>query len=284
MADGDAAAAAGYTVAPNTTAANLIAALIARVQDDVANKTGTKGAAIPVAKGGTGATTAAAARTALGARATGDVPWTEVSGKPSTFAPSAHTHGGSDITSGTITRPVNTAGDIITASHVYVPNSSAAVSGYVVAYINGDGRLSKGASSERYKDDIAKLEPGDLGDIFPQLHTFVMKDDPGRMERIGYIAERLDESEDLSRFVVYAREPITEDIYEDITEPAYTEEGEFIEDRVVGRVLIEQRVVGSRRVRDENGDPIPESIDFIALLLAQVAQLNQRVAVLEAGK
>lgn len=150
---------------------------------------------------------------------------------------------------------VSKSGDTMTG-HLYLPNAVAATSGYVIAYWNGDGRVSKGASSERYKDDIAPIEPASLGDIFPQLHEFVMKDDPDRTTRVGYIAERLHESEDLRRFVVYQTEPILD------------EPGSF---------------TGQRRLTlDENDQPIPDSIDFIALLLAQVAALNDRVIELEA--
>lgn len=81
-----------------------------------------KPSAVPVAEGGTGSTTAAGARTNLGAAPTSHThpwsqitstpatfppsahshSWTETTGKPSTFPPSAHTHSAADITSGTL--------------------------------------------------------------------------------------------------------------------------------------------------------------------------------------
>lgn len=149
---------------------------------------------------------------------------------------------------------VSKSGDTMTG-HLYLPNAVAATSGYVIGYINGDGRVSKGASSERYKDDITPVDPTTLGDIFPQLHEFVMKEDPDRTWRLGYIAEHLHKSEDLRRFVVYQTEPILD------------EPGSF---------------TGQRRLKlDDNDQPIPDSIDFIALLLAQVAALHNRVIELE---
>lgn len=46
---------------------------------------------------------AAAQRAAIGSPATGDIPtWDTLTGKPSTFAPSTHTHAASDITSGVL--------------------------------------------------------------------------------------------------------------------------------------------------------------------------------------
>jgi hypothetical protein len=122
--------------------------------------------------------------------------------------------------------------------HIYVPNAFPAVSGYTILYQNSDGRISKGASSERYKKYISAIEPSELGDIFPQLHRFQMRSLDGTGDghwRYGYIAERLDEDVAQRTFVVY----------------------------------------------DEEGRP--DSIDFIGLLLAQVANLNARLKALEEG-
>lgn len=266
MADGDAAIAAGYTVAPNTTAANLIANLIARVQDDLADKTGNKGAVIPVAKGGTGGATAAAARTALGVVAEADVnrppntsapskiPTYNTANQLTTAAPTLAGHAATKAYVDSEVAGVSFNGGVVTGQ-IYLPNAFAAVSGYTIAYINSDGRISEGASSERFKDDITPIDPTSLGDLFPQLYTFIMKDDPGRVARVGYIAERLEESDALRPFVVYQRVPVVND------------DGE---------------VIGNEIARDEHGNTIPKSIDFIALLLAQVSQLAQKVAALEA--
>lgn len=155
-----------------------------------------------------------------------------------------------------------------------IPNAYAAATGYVVAYWDGvAGRISKGASTERVKDGIQLVDPRSLGNIFPDLYEFWMKDDPGQMHRIGWIAERLNESDDLRRFVVYEREPITEDVYETVLEDVYDDEGEVIGQEEVER-FVETRVIDSRLKRDENGNTIPESIDFISLFIAMFAQLR----------
>ncbi len=110
------------------------------------------------------------------------------------------------------------------------------MSGYTIAYIDGDGQVSKGASSERYKEDIQPLDPAALGDIWPVLHSYRMAGGDGSA-RIGYIAERLAENppDTAPPFVVYA---------------------------------------------DINGETLPDSIDFIGLLIAQNAQLHQALDLL----
>lgn len=123
--------------------------------------------------------------------------------------------------------------ELSVGSHIFAPNLSAATSSYTVAYINGDGRVSKGASSERYKHDIR--DAGDLGDLFAApLREFKLNGGDGS-DRVGYIAEEL-EAAGLARFVVY----------------------------------------------DSEGQA--DSIDFLALLMAQNAQLHARIAALEAER
>lgn len=118
---------------------------------------------------------------------------------------------------------------------VLLPNTTPpATSGWTIAYIDGNGRISKGASSERYKEDVHTIDPGSLGDIWPALHSYRMVGGDGS-ERYGWIAERLAENPDLAPFVVYAG----------IT-----------------------------------GETLPDSIDFIGLLIAQNAQLHQALDIL----
>ncbi|MFJ2532793.1 hypothetical protein [Microbacterium maritypicum] len=221
----------------------------------------------PLEKGGTGATTAAGARNALGVPATGDVALRNGLGFVYGVAQlSAHNIGfyrndGANrtvvrvssgagqfdeaiVTEGTLPGlmgdTVKTSGGTITGS-LYLPNSSPAIAGYAVAYINNDGRVSRGASSERYKKYISAIDPASLGDIFPDLHRFQMRQGEPGAWKYGWIAERLAENPDTEPFVVY------------------------------------------------NEQGAPETIDFIALLIAQNAQhhqamdlMAQRIAALEA--
>lgn len=83
-----------------------------------------------------------------------------------------------------------------------IPGASAATSGYVIAYINGDGRISKGASSERYKKFISEIDPAALGEVFPDLYRYQMRTGDGSW-KFGYIAERMAEHPDTAPFVVY---------------------------------------------------------------------------------
>lgn len=201
--------------------------------------------------------------------------WTAITGKPSTFPPSSHTHervenGGywfgwrGNGTFGTgdnvsVGANLGVDGTIYGADvrltgglygqynarltdHLYVPAASAATSGYSVAYLNSDGRLSRGASAEKYKKYISAVDPAGLGDIWPEFVRYQMRSGDGSW-KYGYIADRMAEHPDQAPFVVYAFAP------------------------------------------DGNGELTQtdevESIDFIALLLAQNAQLHQAVDLLE---
>jgi hypothetical protein len=135
---------------------------------------------------------------------------------------------------------------VIASGHLFVPTSSVALSGYTVAYIDGDGRLSRGASSERFKKNISRIEPSVLGDLFPDLFRFQMRKGDGSW-KFGYIAERLAESEALRPFVVWGRDDTDE-----------------------------------TTMLDPDAPLVPLSIDFIGLLLAQVAQLHRRTLTIEA--
>lgn len=232
------------------------------------------GVTVPVAQGGTGATTAAAARTALGLPVL-SAPGIATANGLAVFGPNSRlqvqdpTQPSDAATKFYVDNAVGSGGSYLplaggtVTGQLLLPNSYAADSGYTVCYINGNGRVSRGASSERFKTDIEYIDPASLGDLFPQLSSFVMKDDPGKMTRYGYIAERLAEVESLAPFVVHEREPVYEQL--DVLD----EDG-----RVIGTQQGE--VIGSRRVLDKDGEPIPLSIDFIALGIAQNAQLDQR--------
>lgn len=257
--DGTDAAAAGMALVPGSTPANTIDTELIKSRDYIANAyTYWKpGVVIPQSRGGLGATTAATQRTALGLPAAGAAE----AATPSTLAqrysdgtidavqfatasdPTLPNHctrrawvesyvasavgsGYLPLTGGTVT------------GHIWVPNSTAASSGYTVAYINGDGRISRGASALKYKKNVSAVDPDSLGDIFPTFHRWQMRADgmtpADSTWRYGPIADYMLEHPDQAPFVV---------------------------------VL----------------DGEAESIDFIGLLMAQVAQLHARVEALEAG-
>ncbi|TFV82046.1 hypothetical protein E4V99_14020 [Microbacterium sp. dk485] len=198
------------------------------------------------------------------ALSTVSVPWSRVTGRPTiTTAATANTVVQRDGSGGIVGRTFwsetqgtgaghltrkdyvdSVAGGVkpgqdVTFGQVYLPSSYAASSGYTVAYINADGRIARGASSERYKKHISAVDPDDLGDIWPVFHRFQMRADGNVPDdhtwRYGYIAEQLAEHPDQAAFAV----------------------------------VIDGQV---------------ESIDFIGLLLSQVAQLHKRVADLEGGQ
>lgn len=217
------------------------------------------GVKVPLTQGGTNATTAAAARTNLDVPSNADLT-TGLAGKaPAGYIPASLANGGATFGWNGSDRWNSSAGfgaaglieavsNIITSASFYSPNATGAISGYTVGYIDGTGRWCRGVSSARYKDNIEPIDPLELGDIFPQLHAYVNKGDPDETIRYGWIAERLDESAQQRPFVVYARDHLIGD-------------GELS--------------------TDDDGQPIPDSIDFIALLIAQNAQLHARLKALE---
>jgi hypothetical protein len=245
MAIGDDALAAGMTLVSGAAPANTLDTLINGALDEIARRTA---AVMPIAKGGTGATTVSAARNALGLGSTsgalpvanGGTGSTSSSGARSALGIAANnipTTGSNvqadiDYLAGLIGGKVNKGGDSMSGD-LYLPASSTASSGWTTAYINGDGRVCRGASSLRYKKYVSEVEPATLGDIFPPLHRFQMKG--GSQWTYGFIAEHLSEIPDTDRFVM----------------------------------------------RDADGRP--DSIDYVPLLLAQVASLNARLTALEEG-
>lgn len=262
MAVGDAAVAAGMPLVDGaTTPANTIDTEINRTRDFII-EFGLPDV-VPIGNGGTGAPTAAQARVKLGVQETVDAV-----NSASSFPPDEGTlmRRGTDgrVDVGAPENPNNAAtksyvdgrintrttesyvdgrvatrfpanggtmsNNLAVQGRLFLPNATPATDGYTVAYINSDGRVSRGASSERYKKFLAEIDPAELGDIWPNLTRYQMRFGDGTW-RFGYIAERLAEHPDQQPFVVYA-------------------------------------------------DGNPESIDFIALLMAQNAQLHQAVELL----
>lgn len=235
---------AGMPLVPGTGHASDIDEYINQTRDFIAQRTST---VTPVAKGGTGATTAAVARANLDVNskqedfdalktrvinlssATNAIQLQWTGGRVRLVIDASNV--GDIATLADTNDKIGTAGGTI-LGNLFLPNSSPATAGYAVAYINNDGRVSRGASSERYKKYISEIDPASLGEIFPALNRFQMRQgDPGAW-KYGWIAERLAEHEDTEPFVVY------------------------------------------------NEQGAPDSIDFIALLIAQNAQLHQAVDLL----
>lgn len=178
--------------------------------------------------------------------------WGAIMGKPDKFPPTAHQHTILDVLTSDGSQNYGTAlqnvldtkfpvsggtltGNLFLSSgNVYVPAATPATAGWQAAYINNDGRLARGSSSERYKKYIKPVDPAALGDVWPSLVRYQMRHGDGSWH-YGYIAERLAENPDQQPFVVYA---------------------------------------------EIDGELVPDSIDFIALVMAQNAQLHQALDLL----
>lgn len=206
MAVGDDAAAAGMALVAGSVAANMIDTELNRTRDFIAQRTT---AVTPVAKGGTGANTAAGARTNLGVpallhdhtindiyAADGVTPYGPALQAALDAETNARIQGDGDS--------VQVSGDTMTGQ-LFIPNAFAATSGWTTAYINGDGRVSRGASSERYKKYISEQDALELGDVFPRFVRFQMKGGDGRWT-YGHIAEELAADPATERFVMYDAE------------------------------------------------------------------------------
>lgn len=120
MAAGDDAAAAGMDTVPGTTPANTIDTEINKTRDYIAQRTS---AVTPVAKGGTGANTAAGARVNLG------------------------TNDAGNITAGTLARPVASPSTIDAVGNIISQGAIAAVGGMNAGAGFGVGGTGRGIDS-----------------------------------------------------------------------------------------------------------------------------------------
>lgn len=211
MAIGDDAAAAGMDLVPSTGTEGKVRfgwREINKTRDYIAQKITAAIAAlwpVPISKGGTGKTTATDALAALGAWrnsgavAPGTSPLLGWNGSRLQFEIPGYAFATelarmSDIPSGV-------GPNLTLAGQLYLPASSIATSGWTNAYINGpDGRVSRGASSRRYKKDIAAWSADKQAVLAMQVVSFHYRaalfaaDDPLRTDpplEVGLIAEDL---------------------------------------------------------------------------------------------
>lgn len=197
MAIGDDATAAGIPLIASTADVREGYNHHNETRDIIAQRTDT---VVPVAKGGTGATTASAARTALDvpSKADNDAKLTRTTSQYNADFAARDSAIASKlpIAGGTVTGTLGVAGSF------YVGTRPGATFSYVVAYFNGDNQLCSGVSSERFKENITRN--ASLPDMFQvPLSSFAMREDPEKVIRYGHIAEDIDSVEELRPFVVY---------------------------------------------------------------------------------
>lgn len=214
MANGDDAAAAGMDVLnPSTALVKNGADEINKTRDYISQRTS---AVQPIAKGGTGATTAAAARTALGIIAS-NIPSTgagvqaDLNFLASSKSPVGHTHAG--LYSGAALFEYQASGNqFYTATKVGINNELTVVgpiysphgranpvsSSWVAAALDSAGRLGVQPSARRFKKNVRTYEYTDeqldaflaLLDRVYQLRAFI-EGAPTSPDLLGWIAEEV---------------------------------------------------------------------------------------------
>ena len=208
MANGDAAQAAGMDLVPATSASAGQPGKVAMGYDTM-NKTRDY-----IANYWNNAKSYAAGLFAA-------VPWANITGAPLSQSATANTIAQRDVngklTAGSPTSSghlatkgyvdsgldgrVNVDGDIMNGN-LYLPNATGAVSSYVVAYLNSDGRVSRGVSARKYKKRIRLAKREQIDGVFSApLREWQMKGGDGTFF-LGYIADELAEHDDTERFVV----------------------------------------------------------------------------------
>lgn len=232
MAIGDDALAAGMTLVQGTTQANTIDTEINLTRDEIARRTN---AVTPVAKGGTGATNADAARANLGCAAASHThewsqltgipatfppsghthPWDQVTGKPGAYPPSAHLHSSLDASGGRRFGDLpnvggragwGTSDNVVFAGTMFLQNEQVVTSSYRAMYLNGDGRVGVTPSARKYKKDIRPKAYGLTDAVALEVVNYRLRaglygsnDAP---VEVGVIAEQLIDV-GLSEFVIF---------------------------------------------------------------------------------
>ncbi|NYD65981.1 hypothetical protein [Agromyces atrinae] len=198
MAIGDDAVSDGMPVVPETGQVRKGFEEINRTRDMIAQR---NKATRPVNRGGTGSTTAAGARTNLGAMASSWRPkWSEVTGKPSVFKPSAHGHGLGEIGGDLVNRLPNLEAGRLSP----LPWDRPITWTRRAAYMGNNGQILLGhvESTRASKTDLANVEwTREQLQAIPVLHY-------------RYIAELQKQAEDPDYHVSLELGTIAEDLHD----------------------------------------------------------------------
>jgi hypothetical protein len=162
--------------------------------------------------------------------------WGSISGKPSTFPPSAHNHDAGNITSGTITRPVSTSGE----GRFGAAWNNNIVSTRRAVWMEADGTLGHTASARKFKQDIrpAELTFEQLRAIPVVLYRYrkqVAAEKAGKIDHaateIGTLADDLHDL-GLWQFVIYDNDGAPLSVHYELLALAALSLGQQLADRV----------------------------------------------------
>lgn len=172
---------------------------INKTRDMIAGILGWFTGGLAVNKGGTGATTASGARTALGlATAYSAVAAATASNTPDTLVMRA-SNGAISVATPVTSSNAATKGYVDSAvadsgladgptSTAYARNATGAGSWYAV-WMNADNQFMRNTSSTQYKDNIRPFTPGDIMQLRPVIFDRI----DGPADEVGFIAEEVAE-------------------------------------------------------------------------------------------
>ncbi|KRC60923.1 hypothetical protein ASE14_08155 [Agromyces sp. Root81] len=215
MANGDDAAAAGMDVVPGTASVRQGYDEDNKTRDYIAQRTN---AVQPIAKGGTGSTTAADARSALGVPSTTELT-TGLAGK----SPAGHTHNVSELGAGTVngdlgaTGKLSAQGNIEHNGQIYSPGTRnrTVSTNYASVYSGDGGWMGIPPSSRRFKTEIQPWQEDAARILGIMPVTYRLKSDVAELGdaapvRVGFIAEDLIDA-GLEEFVPTNIDPDSDD-------------------------------------------------------------------------
>lgn len=180
----------------NSSPANTLGTEANKTRDYIAQRTA---AVQPIAKGGTGATSASAARanldlvkTLTSASSEGKIPAFNAAGQLPCGTPSSTGQAANKgYVDGAVSSRVAKSGDTMTGD-LKLPNAPTVASSYVgLYYETSGGRVCRGSSSRRYKQNITDADPALFDGVLDLRPRVFQRRKQGHFSEVGLIAEEV---------------------------------------------------------------------------------------------